>query len=229
MKKLIVSDFDNTLFIDEENLKKNLLYIRKFQEAGNIFSIATARSFQSFSTVANKYNLIYDYVILNNGATVLDKNNEIISNHPLDDVVVKSIIKKIKRENYRLYTPFLEDEKEIKSITKLRYLFSSREEAFKLIKELSSFKDCPIAVFLNEINVDITSLDTNKSIAIKDIIAKEKVKRNDVYTIGDGANDAEMLADFNGYAMVVSHPNLSKIVKNTYEQVFYLIDEIMQK
>ena len=44
--KVIASDFDNTLFVkDEDNMKKNIEAVDNFINEGNIFIIITGRSF----------------------------------------------------------------------------------------------------------------------------------------------------------------------------------------
>ena len=47
MKKLLVADYDNTFYTNEEQLYKNIKDIKKFQKEGNIFVISTSRSWKS--------------------------------------------------------------------------------------------------------------------------------------------------------------------------------------
>ena len=51
--------------------------------------------------------------------------------------------------------------------------------------------------------------------------------KDNVYTIGDGYNDIEMIKDFNGYAMKNAVEDLKLNVEKEYNSVFEFIYEIM--
>lgn len=73
MKKILVSDYDRTFYLNKEGIKKNIETVEKFRKNGNLFVIATGRSFLDFKRKQYKYHFDYDYVILNHGATILDR------------------------------------------------------------------------------------------------------------------------------------------------------------
>ena len=78
MRKLLISDYDDTLFTDEESLTKNLEKIKEFRENANIFVIATSRNFASIMEEIKKYNIFYDYLIVNVGAGLFDNHGKMI-------------------------------------------------------------------------------------------------------------------------------------------------------
>ena len=78
MKKLLVSDYDQTFYINDEDIEKNKIAVNEFRKKGNIFVIATGRSYADFMKKKNQYNIEYDYLIINHGATILDKKENII-------------------------------------------------------------------------------------------------------------------------------------------------------
>ena len=82
-KKIFVSDYDQTFYLNDEDIEKNKIAINEFRKKGNIFVIATGRSYFDFQNKVDEYNLNYDYVIINHGATILDKNNNILINFPI--------------------------------------------------------------------------------------------------------------------------------------------------
>ena len=59
-----------------------------------------------------------------------------------------------------------------------------------------------------------------------DTIAALKLSKENVYTIGDGYSDIEMVKNFNGYAMKKSVDELKKMAKKEYDSVSELINEI---
>ena len=42
MKKLLVSDYDQTFYINDEDIEKNKIAVNEFRKKGNIFVIAKA-------------------------------------------------------------------------------------------------------------------------------------------------------------------------------------------
>ena len=91
MKKVLVSDYDQTFYLNDYDIEINKKEVKKFRDKGNIFIIATGRSFFDFKNKVNAYNIEYDYVILNHGATILDKDDNIISNFPIYNDVIENI------------------------------------------------------------------------------------------------------------------------------------------
>ena len=77
------------------------------------------------------------------------------------------------------------------------------------------------------LNWKIISKNTNKSKAIKLLSEKIEIKQEDIYTIGDGYSDIEMIKNFNGYSMKKSVDVLKKVAKKECNSVSELINEIM--
>lgn len=99
MKKLIVSDYDQTFYLNDEDIEKNKILVDKFVSNGNIFVIATGRSHYDFINKLNQYNFDYHYVIINHGATILDKENNVISVNYIDDNIKDKIIMDLDIKN----------------------------------------------------------------------------------------------------------------------------------
>ena len=98
MKKLLVSDYDQTFYLNDEDIEKNKKSVENFRKQENIFIFATGRSYFDFMNKAEQYKLKWDYLIINHGATILDKNNNIISNYTIDNDVIKNIKKDLEIE-----------------------------------------------------------------------------------------------------------------------------------
>ena len=45
MKKVLVSDYDQTFYVNDEDIELNKQSVQQFRDNGNIFVIATGRSF----------------------------------------------------------------------------------------------------------------------------------------------------------------------------------------
>lgn len=90
-KKMLVSDYDQTFYINDIDIEKNKMAVSEFEAKGNFFLIATGRSYLDFKNKAEAYNISYNYVILNHGATIIDSNDNIIYNSPIDNAIISKI------------------------------------------------------------------------------------------------------------------------------------------
>ena len=103
MKKILVTDYDNTFFQNEEELYNNIQMENKFMDDGNIFVIATGRSFLDISTEIKKYNIKFDYLIINHGSTIVSKDNEVLFNYHINDDIKSKVISDINFEKSIIY------------------------------------------------------------------------------------------------------------------------------
>ena len=91
-KKLLVSDYDGTFYINDLDIKKTIGNINNFRKLNNLFVIATGRSYVDLKEKIDKYKIPYDYLILNHGALLLSKELTIIKSFSLEEKQVESII-----------------------------------------------------------------------------------------------------------------------------------------
>lgn len=233
MKKILVSDYDQTFYLNDEDIEVNKTKIHEFREAGNIFIIATGRSFADFKKKWDIYQFEYDYVILNHGATILDSKDNTIFNVAIDNNIVQSIKEDVHLEKSisHFCCSLLESRVDFdhKDLTKIETKYSNKEDAWGINKEINEkYGDFVNSYFLVSNAIEIISSKTNKSYAIR-ILAKDLgVDGKDIYTVGDGYSDIEMIKDFNGYSMEDSVPEVTSVAKQSISSVSQLVDIILQ-
>lgn len=231
MRKILVSDYDQTFYLNDEDIEKNKKSVENFRKHENIFIFATGRSYFDFMNKAERYKLKWDYLIINHGATILDKNNNIISNYTIDNNIIKNIEKDLEiKKSINHFCCKLENSRtdfNDKDLTKIyaKYEKDKAEQINSLInKKYSEFVNCYL-VLGNA--VEIISNKTCKSNAIEEIVQIEKVNRENIFTIGDGYSDIEMIKNYNGYCMEKSVQELLKICNGKIvKSVSELIEEI---
>lgn len=205
-KKILVSDYDQTFYLNDEDIEKNKIAVNEFRKNGNIFVIATGRSFADFKKKANEYNIVYDYLIINHGATILDKDDNIIANYSMNNEIVNEIIDDLDVSNsINHFCCDIENSRlnfNSKNLTKIHIKYDCKNKAIQINeiinKKYFKYVNC---YYVTCDAVEIISNKTNKSKAIEEIMKLEKIKRQNIYTIGDGYSDIEMIKDFNGYCM----------------------------
>lgn len=227
MTKLLISDYDDTLFTDEQSLKENIKKIKEFQKQGNIFTIATSRSLTSIMDEINKYNIPYDYLFVNVGAGIFDNlgNNlyvNFISKEEKEEI--EKILEKYENLKITRYGIIEEQEKtstqiigyKIKGeLNHLDYLYNTFTDKLKNFEVV--FKRDEGKLFLNHKN-------NTKEQAINKLIEKfPKYKDYEVITVGNDDVDFGMLQLYDGYCMKNSSELLLKNIRKIVSSVGELV------
>lgn len=227
MTKLLISDYDDTLFTDEQSLKENIKKIKEFQKQGNIFTIATSRSLTSIMDEINKYNIPYDYLFVNVGAGIFDNlgNNlyvNFISKEEKEEI--EKILEKYENLKITRYGIIEKQEKtstqivgykikgELNHLDYLYNTFANKLENFEVV-----FKRDEGKLFLNHKN-------NTKEQAINKLIEKfPKYKDYEVITVGNDDVDFGMLQLYDGYCMKNSSELLLKNIRKIVSSVGELV------
>lgn len=231
-KKILISDYDQTFYLNDEDIEINKKTVDKFRKEGNIFVIATGRSYFDFYNKVDMYNFEYDYVIINHGATILDKNDNVFANFSINNEIINNIKEDLQLDkSIKCFCCSKLESRvnfEHNDLTKINVRYNSKKEAM-FINEIinNKYQDYVNSYYVNENSLEIISNKTNKSSAINLLLDKLNILIENVYTIGDGYSDIEMIKDFNGYAMVNSVDELKQVATKKYESVSNLIDEII--
>lgn len=232
MKKILISDYDQTFYISDEDIEINKKAVEEFRKSGNIFVIATGRSFFDFHNKVNQYNFIYDYVIINHGATILDKDDNIFTNFSINNDVIENIKNdlQIEKSINKFCCSALESrvDFEHRDLTKINVKYNSKDEAMEINENINNkYSDFVNSYYVSHDSIEIISNKTNKSKAIELLLERLNVDKKNTYTIGDGYSDIQMVKDFNGYAMKDSVEELKQVAKKEYKSVSELISEII--
>lgn len=219
MKKLLISDYDNTFFTDEVSILKNIEEVNKFRDKGNIFVIATSRNYISIMEEVKKYNICYDYIFTNLGATIFDNNSNILYSHYIqqkDKVIIENVLKNYSLLNITRFGVIENQDKNSNSI--IGYKIKGDIEALEILE--NRFK-----LILNNFDI-LLKRDDNKLFLNEKLNTKEhaieillrlfpEYEDYKIITVGDDDVDLNMLKIYDGYRMVRSSKNIVKnIVKN---------------
>ena len=187
MKKILVSDYDKTFYLNDEDIEKNKIAVEKFRKEGNVFVIATGRSYYDIQKKINEYKINYDYLIINYGASILSEKDEIIYNFPIKNEIINKIRNdieiyipniKVHLENDTYKTPtnkyFCCKEKlsrldfTNKDLTKINIKLDSEETANKINNIMNDKYSENINCYkVSKDIIEIISKEINKSKAIK--------------------------------------------------------------
>lgn len=90
--KCAVSDFDRTLYVNGEISWEDIQAVRRWQEAGNWFVIATGRNESGLKEKLFSYGCRPDAYILNNGARVLLADGRELYCKTIDDSTAQAVL-----------------------------------------------------------------------------------------------------------------------------------------
>lgn len=230
MKKMLVSDYDDTFYINDDDILKNIELVDEYRNK-MVFMIATGRSYFDYNNKKNKYNIKSEYVILNHGATIL-KNDEIIYNIEIDNKIKNELIYDLKIENSEKIFACSKKESrlniECNNLTKIHIKYPSKEYALEIYNYILKKYSNYLNFFLvsDRTAIEIVSKQANKKNGILKIMKLEDIDKENVYTVGDGDTDYEMLSYFNGYKMENSSIKLQELELPKVRSVSELINII---
>lgn len=233
-KKVLVVDYDRTLFINNSDMLNNINSINKFRENGNIFIIATGRTYNSLKKEIDKYDIEYDYLILNHGSLVIKKDKSTLFHYKIDKNIlfdISNYLSKYKPKSV-MYSYYTEDTNDINNpdISKITIGFQKDIETFKkiMMDVVKKYNNKLNIYFTQNYEIEIISKETNKSRAIDLLMKKANFKKENIYTIGDSYTDIDMINDYNGSCMEKSIDILknNKNIKK-YSSVSVLIKDIL--
>ncbi len=233
MQKILISDYDQTFYLNDEDIEKNKKYINKFIELGNLFVIATGRSYLDFHNKLDIYKFNYNYVILNHGATVIDKNNNVLFNICISNEIISNIQKDLNLDECVNYFCCSKTDSRVtfehKDLTKINVRYNSKDYALDKANYINDkYGNYVNAYYVNTNSIEIISNKTSKAKAIYWLIKFcNFVKESNIYVIGDGYSDIEMVKEFNGYCMKDSVEELKKIANKEYDSVSDLVNDIL--
>lgn len=233
-KKVLVVDYDRTLFINNDDMLNNINSINKFRENGNIFIIATGRTYNSLKREIDKYNIEYDYLILNHGSLVIKKDKSTLFHYKIDKNILFDITNYLSKYKPKsvMYSYYTEDTNDINNpdISKITIGFQKDIETFKkiMMDVVKKYNNKLNIYFTQNYELEIISKETNKSRAIDLLMKKANFKKENIYTIGDSYTDIDMINDYNGSCMEKSIDILknNKNIKK-YSSVSVLIKDIL--
>lgn len=229
--KLLVSDYDGTFKESTKSgsVEKNVAAVKRFLDNGNMFSIATGRSYISIKRETDRFHIPYNYLICNNGSVIFDENDKIIYHNPIKlQILIKTLnyleslgfIKSIElRDMYGEETTSYEDTTEIICTIKIRNILD-----LKYIKQELAFLQS-----LSFLTITILKERIDKKDAIEYISSLHGIEKKHIYTVGDEFNDEGMLREFNGHKMLFSNPILFNKGIKTTTSVRKLIQKIERR
>lgn len=215
MKKLLATDLDGTLIINNEISIKNIESVKSLRERENVFVVSTGRPLNGVGYLEEEYDIEIDYYILLNGALILDGDKKVVKHEFMKKNIVKEILDTYKTKDMKIslesgYCTYLLDKSTHLPYPNNRFIESMEkvEENISLISifmptydilKIDEIKDSinknykgTLVAYRNSSYIDIVPKGCSKGAGVEFIANKELLKNKNTYTIGDSWNDVSM-------------------------------------
>ncbi len=251
MVKLVVSDLDGTLLNKDGKVEKDILnIIKRLNDNGILFTIATGRSISMAKKILELLNIEIPYILCNGAVVAHQKKVVIKKTMPLklfrevlekavklDMTVIYSVdgIDYLLEETYwslHRKEDYLEnielhrledDEWDSMEIDKVFILNDKDNEEINFIREDESIiENCSLTQYGNQ-SLEIVKKGVSKSSGIEYLASSLNIDFSNVLAIGDQFNDVEMIKDV-GYGIAVGNANedIKKYANYVTQDEYYL-------
>ncbi|MHB1686403.1 MAG: HAD-IIB family hydrolase [Ignavibacteriaceae bacterium] len=195
MKKLIITDIDNTLLGDEKALEEFILLLSS-NSGKTGFAVATGRSIDSAVDVLNEHAVPQPDVIISsvgseifynhNGQLVYSKGWDNHISHLWKRETIAEILKEFDFLDYQ--------EKEAQRKYKVSYYMQGGEESLQKVKEALMKNKLKInLIYSHGELLDILPYRASKGKAIRYLSFRQNIPYKNILIAGDSGNDEEML------------------------------------
>lgn len=250
--KILASDFDGTLYVNNEISEKNKKAIKKLQDAGHLFGLCTGRPLMGVEKFAE--GVQFDFYILSTGAVVLNKDKEDIKRATYAIEVADRIAEIAYLEaivmilyDYKMHFYKQIGKKKAGDIIPVVVVDSFKELGIETIETMSILcnkedKAREMAAIINDKYGDVCSAHQN--IDAVDIVPKNcskatglhnlqeyyRLQDEDIYVIGDSYNDIVMFeASKHSFSFPYAPKEVSdkaeRIVEDIAEAITIMLDE----
>ncbi len=252
--KIIASDYDGTLFINDEVSQNTINKIREFKSLGHKFVIVTGRHIGAIYDEAIHRGIDFDYVIGNNGGIIVDKDKNIVFAQYIDKDVAVDILEMknnpgvqflLATDGFSNHTHF--QNQAVKDYFKGHFMnvdIINEEELLNngLLSVFFKMEDDNLSIPLQKSYIEKHQglLDGFQNANIVDLVANgvskahgiaklnEILKADEIYVVGDDYNDISMFEKYHGYAINTGIEELKKLAIASVNGVDEVIDLILK-
>lgn len=258
MMKMLISDIDGTLIKEDQNISQsNVDYMHELQRQGHKIALCTGRNRFEMQWVLGTVTFPYDYLILNNGALILDRNHQIIYEKMIDGDVGKAVLDYVS--NFKELDYFYSDgnssygyengyyiERMTKQFQHVDDIFYQDSSCFEIISfyqrnhQMDVSQQCfeyiqnhwhqQLSIYYNLYYVDIVAKGCSKGNAVIWLCQHLKIDHHHIYAIGDSYNDLSMLEKVeNSYTFHYAHDDIKTVIPRHVHYVYEVIQKMLEE
>lgn len=198
-------DLDGTLLNSKEEIPKNIIEKIGLIKKHIPVSIISGRIFSSVVDYSKLLGL-NSLQISDNGAIIFDpmNNNKIIFSKSLNAVVAESVFKLLDNNNFEYFASAngqtMDHSMKNKPIDNVNIITCFYDDVKKFIKDNKIIETNKTTLIhssgsMGEEYISFMPIDVHKGVAVNEYSKILKINKSDIFAIGDGMNDIEMLKE----------------------------------
>lgn len=250
--KLLASDWDGTLRRNLNVDVRDLAAIKEFRSQHHIFGIVTGRSVGMLKNELAYYQVPYDFMIGTNGGVIANEKLEIIWRHDIEFDAAVKLIAYLKTKPTVMFgisdgdefgsiqTPKDEGESTLidihpidpqiildsKQINSFYLRDETTEKTHELYNDLNERFGKDMKFHYNTGTIDVSAAGVSKRTGILKLM--ELYNSKEIYVIGDGHNDIEMIEAFQGFTVDGAHDDVKEKAVHCYHGLYDCIEELLE-
>lgn len=256
--KILFSDFDGTLVDGNQPLSlKNKEKMQELQNAGHLVVICTGRNITEYQRDEHLFHFPFDYLVLNNGGHIVDKNYQTIYEKVIDKEVGVDILNHLithkniwsffadgkRMYGYRdgITIDHGKDGQEIHEDFVASYQQADHFQIICFHQEDQGITDSQkcydyikekyseqVEPFFNLHYVDVAPSGCSKGKGVAKLLELIDEDIDEVYAIGDSYNDLPMIQEADyGYTFHYANEKIKKETKYHVNYVYEVIDDML--
>ena len=211
--KIILSDFDGTIFFGKDkDYSKTAAAVKRWQEEGNLFGMVTGRSLTHLLQDLEPLSITPDYYVLSTGATIYNREKKLIDIIGVEGNDIKTICDTASSLDFMFTGASAIDGIYLKQKGQpdipynkkfiagfCRFNTENDADIFEklIIKKLGN----NILVMRQGVYFDMPHITCGKAKGIERLIDILGINEKQVFCVGDGVNDLDMLERFQSYSL----------------------------
>lgn len=229
--------------------------MHQLRELGHLVVICTGRSLKEFEVIQKEIHFPCDYIILNNGALIVDKDYNVIFEKVIHKDAGLAILEKIKSYpelcsmfsdgehtygyvdgktvDYGLGGVEIEDcfhdlYKEVEEFSIIAFHQSNKQKTYtkQCYDEILKDYSHEVEAFMNTHFVDVVPKDCSKGNGVKMLLDHLNIQ-GEVWAIGDSQNDLSMLKSADhGYTF--DYADIKDQISNQVHFVYEMIEAMLE-
>lgn len=250
--KLLASDWDGTLRRNLDVDVRDLTAIKKFRSLNHVFGIVTGRSIGMLKNELAYYHVPYDFMIGTNGGVIANEQLEVIWRHDIEFDAAIKLIEYLKTkptvmfgisdgdEFGNIHSPHDEGESTLidihpidpqliinrKQINSFYLRDETTEKTHELYDDLNELFGKDMKFHYNTGTIDVSAANVSKRTGILKLM--ELYNSKDIYVIGDGHNDIEMIEAFHGFAVEGAADEVKEKAVHCYHGLYDCIEDLLK-
>lgn len=256
--KVLFSDFDGTLVNGHQALSpKNKEMMEELQKQGHLVVICTGRNIKEFCKDEQRFHFPFDYLVLNNGGHIVDKNYQTLYEKCIDKKVGIDILNHTTKYPH-MWSYFCDGEItyaykdgvtydhaigdiEIDKDFKMTYENVDHFQIVCFNQDDAGIEDTKVCydyvmnnynqeveAYYNTHFVDVVAKGCSKGTGVHQLLKILGQDIEDVYAIGDSYNDLSMIQEATyGYTFHYAHDDIKQATRRHVAYVYEVIEDML--